>query len=159
VVFDGLPVPTSLRVLVAVAIIDKSSGEFVWMWGRDQLGHPHDPNLLGSGNILMFDNGWHGATASYPSSTVIEIDPWTADIQSDYGARPLRKGTTGGLFEVARGGEIVWESVNPFFEYAERLGYASWVFPACAYSPDFPGWKGKDLYSEQFAWLNHLYKP
>lgn len=47
---------TSLRFLNTVAIIDRHSGAFVWKWGREELGHQHDPHLLPNGNVLLFDN-------------------------------------------------------------------------------------------------------
>ncbi len=50
---------TSFRYLNTVGIIDKQSGDFRWKWGRDELGHQHDPNPLPNGNILLFDNGFH----------------------------------------------------------------------------------------------------
>ena len=37
---------TSFRLLNTVAIIDKQSGDFRWKWGRNELGHQHDPNPL-----------------------------------------------------------------------------------------------------------------
>jgi len=48
---------TSFRLLSTVAIIDRHSGAFVWKWGREELGHQHDPHLLPNGNVLLFDNG------------------------------------------------------------------------------------------------------
>ena len=61
---------TSFRILDTVGIIDKASGDFKWKWGRGELGHQHDPNLLDNGNILIFDNGWH--TVPVLSSTRFE---------------------------------------------------------------------------------------
>ena len=74
-------VMSSWRLLDQVAIIDKSSGDFIWKWGRGVLGHQHDPNLLDNGNVLIFDNGWHSMSAPTPSSRIIEVDPGSGEIQ------------------------------------------------------------------------------
>ncbi len=170
---------TSFRRLDTVAIIDRSSGEFVWKWGRGELGHQHDPNLLENGNILIFDNGWHSLEATQPRSRVIEVDPRTNEIRWKYETRPgweffssfisgaqrlpnsntlICEGMTGRLFEVTSEGEIVWEYISPFFGDSERFGRANVVFRAYRYGPDFPGFKGKDLSPERYAWMNHLYR-
>ena len=168
----------SFRVLDTVAIVDKKNGEFAWKWGRNQLGHPHNPNLLENGNLLIFDNGFHSIAAPFPRSRVVEVDPATKEIRWEYQTRPgweffsafisgaqrlpngntlICEGMTGRLFEVTHEGTIVWEYVNPFHGYGERFGNANRVFRAYRYSPDFSGFKGKDLDPKGFAWLNHLY--
>ncbi len=51
------------RVLVAVrslnriAVIDLEAEKVVWSWGENDLDWPHQPVLLESGNLLIFDNG------------------------------------------------------------------------------------------------------
>jgi len=171
---------TSFRLLDTVAIIDKQSGRFRWKWGRDELGHQHDPNPLPNGNILIFDNGWHILQPPPgPRSRVIEVNPqtdaivWTYETQPGWeffssfisGAQRLPNGNTlicegmtGRLFEITSDGEIVWQYTNPFFGYDERFGRVNIVFRAYRYSPDFLGLHGKALEPEQYAWLNHLYK-
>ena len=170
---------TSFRLLDTVAIIDKSSGDFVWKWGREQLGHQHDPNPLDNGNILIFDNGWHSITAPNPSSRIIEVDPRTDEIQWEYKTQPgwlffssfisgaqrlpngntlICEGMTGRLFEVTLEGELVWEYVNPFYGRDERFGYVNRVFRAYRYGPDFSGFRGRDLDPGRYAWLSHLYR-
>ena len=177
VLADG-NVLTSFRLLDTVALIDKRSGEFRWKWGRDELGHQHDPNLLANGNILIFDNGWHSLQAPSPRSRVIEVDPTTNTIQWTYETLPpwnffssfisgaqrlpngntlICEGMTGRLFEVTSGGEMVWEYVNPFFGDDERFGHANRLFRAYRYGPDFPGFEGRSLNPERYAWLSHLY--
>ena len=169
---------TSYRLLDTVAIIDKSSGKFIWKWGRDQLGHQHDPTLLDNGNILIFDNGWHSMTAPTPGSRIIEVEPNSGEIRWEYKTKPgwdffsafisgaqrlpngntlVCEGMTGRVFEITYEGEMVWEYVNPFFGYDERFGHANRLFRAYRYGPDFPGFKGKDLTTEANAWLSHLY--
>ena len=123
-------IKTSFRLLDTVGIISKSSGEFVWKWGRGELGHQHDPHLLENGNVLIFDNGWHSATATMASSRIIEIDPNSNEIQWEYKTKPgwdffssfisgsqrqpngntlICEGMRGRIFEVTTGGEIVWQ--------------------------------------------------
>lgn len=169
----------SFRLLDTVAVVDKRSGKFSWKWGRDQLGHPHDPNLLDNGNILIFDNGWHAITAPFPGSRIVEVDPRTNEIQWEYKTMPrweffsafisgaqrlpngntlICEGMTGRLFEITHGGEVVWEYVNPFFGYDARFGHVNRVFRAYRYGPDFPGLKGKNLSPQSHAWLSHLYR-
>lgn len=175
---------TSFRHLDTVAIVDKGSGEFIWKWGRGELGHQHDPNPLENGNILIFDNGWHSlqstpAHLTTARSRVVEVNPKTNEIQWKYETRPgwdffsyfisgaqrlpngntlICEGMTGRLFEVTRDGEVVWEYINPFFGESERFGRSNLVFRAYRYGPDFPGFRGKDLSPERYAWLNHLYR-
>ena len=171
-------VMTSFRLLDTVGIIDKASGKFIWKWGREELGHPHDPTLLDSGNILIFDNGWHAITAPTPSSRIIEVAPESGEIQWEYKTKPgwdffsafisgaqrlpngntlICEGMTGRVFEVTHLGEMVWEYVNPFFGPDERFGNANRLFRAYRYGPDFPGLKGKTLTAEGYDWLNRLY--
>ena len=171
---------TSFRRLNTVAIIDKVSGEFLWKWGKDSLGHQHDPTLLDNGNVLLFDNGWHSLQSLSARSRVIEVDPKSDEIVWSYETRPgwdffssflsgaqrlpngntlVCEGMTGRLFEITREGEVVWEYVNPFFGDDERFGRSNHVFRAYRYGPDFPGFRGKSLDPEKYAWLNHLHEP
>ena len=163
---------TSFRLLDTVAIIDKKSGDFVWKWGREELGHQHNPNPLENGNILIFDNGWHGIHAPHPRSRVLEVDPRTDHIEWIYQTRPgweffsafisgaqrlpnantlICEGMTGRLFEVTSEGEVVWEYMNPFFGDDELFGWVNHVFRAYRYGPDFPGFEGHDLNHEKHS--------
>ena len=169
---------TSFRLLDTVAIIDKQTGEFAWKWGRDELGHQHDPTLLDNGNILIFDNGWHSIKAPSPRSRVIEVDPKSNQIRWEYQTQPpweffssfisgaqrlpngntlICEGMTGRVFEVTVAGELAWEYTSPFFGENERYGRTNFVFRAYRYSPDFPGFAGKQLDAQRHAWLNHLH--
>ena len=170
---------TSFRLLDTVGIVDKTTGQWNWKWGRGELGHQHDPTLLDDGNILIFDNGWHAITASTPSSRVIEVDPGSGEIKWEYKTRPgwdffsafisgaqrlpngntlVCEGMTGRVFEITRSGEIVWDYTNPFFGYDDRFGYANRVFRAYRYAPDFPGFKDKEFRPDKLAWLSNLYR-
>jgi hypothetical protein len=123
---------TSFRELNAIGVVDLERQELVWATRGPWVGQ-HDPELLPSGHILLFDN-----YANYRSpegiSRVIEIDPKTLGIVWQYdgtAARPLASdirsgqqrlpnGNTliiesdgGRIVEVTPGGEIVWEFLNP----------------------------------------------
>jgi hypothetical protein len=119
-------------------MIDQKSGEIVWRWGEDVLGHQHDvqmidPGLPGEGNILVMDNGHHSEAGS-SNSAVYEVDPKTDQIVWSYkpgetfrswhisGCQRLENGNTliiegenGRVFEVTTQSEIVWEYNNPFY--------------------------------------------
>ena len=118
----------SVRQLDAVAIVDLEAERVVWalsgMWHMQ-----HQPALLDSGNILLFDNqGFHGR------SKVIEFDPFTQRVVWMYGGdasndfyselsgscQRLPNGNTlisesnrGRAFEVTPENEVVWEFFNP----------------------------------------------
>lgn len=51
------------------------------------------------------------------------------------------EGTTGRIFEITKGGDLVWEYVNPYPEgFGEMLGpMAKPIYSAFRYSIDFPG--------------------
>ncbi len=174
---------TSFRSQSSVFIIDKKTGDVKWMWGRGEITHQHDPSFLDSGNVLIFDNGNHrqdGSGMSY--SRVIEVNPKTDKIEWEYKDDPpgdfytsimgscqrLPNGNTlisetdmSRIFEVTREGEIVWEYVSPFYNdcYHDSFGRICQLFKPRRYSPDFPGFKAKDLNPENYAVLNHLYGP
>jgi outer membrane protein assembly factor BamB len=122
-----------------IIMIDQKTGNIVWRWGEDVLGHQHDvqmidPGLPGEGNILVFDNGHHSEAGS-SNSAIYEVDPKTDKIVWTYkpgetfrswhisGCQRLYNGNTlitegenGRIFEVTVEGEIVWEYNNPFYE-------------------------------------------
>jgi len=118
----------ALRNLNTIVAVDLEKEKAVWaMW--DRWHYPHQPTLLNSGNILIFDNlhTWEG-------SAVLEFDPlsgkevWgfrgTADdpfFSPTQGSNQrLPNGNTlitdsnnGRAFEVTREGKIVWEFIHP----------------------------------------------
>jgi len=115
----------SMRNINAIAILDGSSSEVVWIWGPTNLTFQHQPTLLDSGHILLFDNGT-------TRSRVLEIDPISHKVVWDYSPRrdffsPTRGGNqrlangntlitesdTGYVLEVTPRGEIVWKFANP----------------------------------------------
>jgi len=122
----------SFRELHALAVLDPESGAITWALRGPWIGQ-HDPDILDTGDILLFDNFGNYDTAS-GFSRVIEVDPRTAGITWQYAGTPeapfvsrirsdqqrLPDGNTlitesngGRLLEVTRDGRIVWEFVNP----------------------------------------------
>lgn len=167
----------SLRRIDTVAIVDQTTGEFKWKWGRGVLSHQHDVTYLDNGHILMFDNGPHRRGPAY--SQVVEVDPETNEIVWDYkgdpimsffsfmvgGAERLPNGNTlicegakGRIFEVTPSKEVVWEYINPFFTRNPRFGdNVNFLFRAHRYGPDHSALQGRDLDPARFANHNRLY--
>lgn len=163
----------SFLTLNTIAIIDKGTGDIKWRWGPGELAHPHDPNMLDNGNILVFDNGSHrphmriAPHAMVSFSRVLEVDPRSQQIVWEYmdesrlhffssfiagcqrlpnGNTLICEGGTGRFFEVTMDKEVVWEFVSPFyFPGHPHIGRNNAVFRAHRYGPDYPGLKGKPL--------------
>jgi len=169
---------TALLTLNEIVIIDKATGNFKWRWGKSELGHPHNPNMLANGNILVFDNGSHrpsSTTNPYGMigfSRVLEVDPKTNNIVWEFrdqttlrfnasfisGCQRLPNGNTlisdgpaGRCFEVTSEKELVWEYTNPIYILGDSiLGYNNAVFLVHRYGADYPGLKGKTLDPNKF---------
>jgi hypothetical protein len=137
---------------------------------------------LDNGNILVFDNGLHRPMVNQTYSRILEVEQETGKIVWEYmdatptyfsapfisGSQRLPNGNTfictgptGHFFEVTKGGEIVWEYINPFFYQIpmEKIGFSNLVFRAHRYAPDYPGLKGQELDTKKFEWLNGVYGP
>lgn len=112
-----------------IGAIDVEAEEIVWYWGPDDLDFPHHASLLENDRILIFDNVFHD-----DYSRVIELDPATGEVAWEYKADPpqsfrsptrgcaqrfpngntlIAESDSGRIFEITRGGEIVWEFHNP----------------------------------------------
>lgn len=125
----------SFRHLDTVMLIDRATRRVVWE-KRDPLwGHQHNAELLPNGNFTLFANGMTNMTQPL-CSRALEIDPRTGDTVWEYrapqswtffspiisGVQRLEGGNTlvcegmnGRVFEVTRGGELVWDYISPFF--------------------------------------------
>lgn len=127
-IFKNGQVIISMREIHALAAVDLQQERVTWastgMWK-----YQHEPRLLSSGNVLLFDNrGNHGM------SRAIEFNPLTQEVAWSYQGTPaesfhsreagsiqrLPNGNTlitesekGRGFEVTPGGKIVWEFLNP----------------------------------------------
>lgn len=115
----------------SIALLDVGAGKIVWAARGPWLAQ-HDPDILPNGNIQVFDN--RGNFGRGGKSRVVEIDPATNGIIWIYAGddsrplqslirssqQPLSNGNVlitesdgSRLVEVTRGGDIVWEFVNP----------------------------------------------
>ena len=125
----------SPRHMHCIFVIDRDTDEIVWQWGRGVIVGQHQPTMLDTGNILVFDNG-HGPPMR-GWSQVVELNPLTGEVVWQYrapdptdfwtpvgsGAQRLWTGNTlicamnwaepGRVFEVTPDGEIVWVWWNP----------------------------------------------
>ncbi len=142
----------SFRKLDAIAVIDLDLEEVVWVAHEGWIGQ-HQPTVLESGNVLLFDNGNGSLT-----SEVVEFDPVTFETRWSYEGDPpngffskscgsnqrLANGNTlisesdnGRAFEVTPAGEVVWEYWNP-----ERAGesdeFIATIFEMIRLEADFP---------------------
>ncbi len=120
---------TCFRNVNQVLILEEETKRVVWSWGEGVLQWPHHPTMIENGNILIFDNG-----IERKHSRLLEVNPLTGVIEWEYVADPpesfftrtrgscqrLPNGNTlvcesnnGRCFEITRGGEIVWEWLNP----------------------------------------------
>ena len=62
-----------------LAVLDGETYEIQWSWGPGVLDLPHQPTMLDTGRILVFDNGTYRNF-----SRVLEIGPITGDISWKY---------------------------------------------------------------------------
>jgi len=118
----------SIRHLDLIGVVDMNAQTMVWglsgMWSRQ-----HQPTVLKSGNMLVFDNEGLG-----DYSRVLEFDPLTQEVFWEYRGDPktpfssealgsvdrMPNGNTlitesggGRAFEVTPEKQIVWEFLNP----------------------------------------------
>ena len=139
-----------------IAVIDLHTGMVVWA----RKGRPyrrHDPKILESGNLLIFENhtrDGNSRVVEYESITSRESWEYTGPEAAPFysatcgTAERLSGGNTlvtesdaGRAFEVTRDGEIVWEFYSP-----HRAGpdgeFISTLFEMVRLPPDFPtGWR------------------
>jgi hypothetical protein len=118
-----------LRNLNLVAVVNLESKRIVWAT-TGPWNHPHEPQPLANGNILLFDNLL--AAGGNAASGIVEFDPAKREIAWTYGGsgqvhsdtrgavEALSNGNVlitdtdrGRIVEVNRAGEIVWEYYHP----------------------------------------------
>jgi hypothetical protein len=113
------------------------------------------------------------------TSKVIEVDRATNEVTWSYQGDPpaqffsghisgatrlpnqntlVCEGTSGRVFEVTRGGEVVWEWWNPVYNTRPNGDTMGWLFRAYRYAPDHPALAGRDLDPNRLADLNRLYQ-
>src|SRR4029434_8991424 len=79
----------SFRNISTVVMIERATGKIVWSLGSPPLAQQHDPRPLDNGNLLIFDNGTHRRDHPATFSRVIEVDPRTNTIVSQYADQSL----------------------------------------------------------------------
>jgi len=132
----------SILMLDLVCVFDLDKQVMVWAMGGGMWAKQHQPTLLPSGRMLLFDNKY----VLGKKSRVIEFDPFTQEILWQYGNKPeeqfysetcgscqrLPNGNTlititdsGEAKEVTDNGKIVWHYINPHRAGAEQELIAS----------------------------------
>jgi len=165
-------------------IIDRSSGDIKWRWGKGFISMPHNPTMLDNGNILVLNNNRYNVDYFPPEgSRVVEVNPATNEIEWEYrpenpvdfvttyiggcerqpnGNTLICEGGMGRFFEVNTTGEIVWEYIVPFYNHRDTLspyGLSNCTFRCHRYDPDYPGLQGKQLDPDKLDMWNRLYGP
>lgn len=135
-----------------IGIVDMETEVVVWALSGQWVAQ-HQPTLLQSGHLLVFDNRGHNGL-----SKVVEVDPFTQQIYWAYEGTPenaflshnlgsnqrLPNGNTlitesesGRAFELTPDLDIVWEYYNP-----ERAGedheFIATLYEVVRLAPDFP---------------------
>ncbi|MEK6889561.1 MAG: arylsulfotransferase family protein [Nanoarchaeota archaeon] len=121
----------SLRTPDLVIILDKDTKKVVWSYGPGILEGQHNPIILSSGNMIIYDNG---GKKERNYTRVIEINPINKEIVWEYkdkdpesfyakivgtaqrlsnGNTLITYGTEANAFEVTPSGEKVWEFWTP----------------------------------------------
>ena len=148
-----------------IAVVDMETGGLVWHWGcGGELTHQHAPVMLESGNILLFDNGYHPNGLAQNFSRALEIDPGSAKMVWSFeghdggdlrmlfyssmhsncqrlpnGNTLICEGMTGRLFEVTAHGDLVWEYVHAPDSEKEQPYVSHPVHGCFRYDLDYPG--------------------
>jgi len=149
-----------------LAIIDRGSGKIKWIWGHGEIAHQNNPTSLTNGNILLLDNGLHRDDYSLAFSRALEINPQNNEIVWEYadklranfyssvmgscqrlpnGNTLICETTTGRIFEVTSGQDIVWEFTSPLFYQSHTYGRNNYIARAYRYWPDYAGLRGAKL--------------
>jgi hypothetical protein len=149
----------SFRNLNTIAIIDPKKREVVWAltgaWSMQ-----HEPTLLSSGRLLIFDNRpiLNHLPPETGSSRVVEFDPFTQEVYWEYAGaqeRPLYSSVMGSVqrlpngntlitesvygraFEVSPAKDVVWEFRNPHTAGSDNE-FVALVPELVRLMPDFP---------------------
>ena len=144
----------SLREMDTIAILDPETGSIMWamagMWRRQ-----HEPQFLGNGNMLIFDNQGHMGEGGI--SRVLEFDPVTGVAEWIYAGtkdqplettafgtqQRLSNGNTlitdshnGRAIEVTPGKKIVWEYRHPVRKVVDGQQFVTITFDVRRLDPD-----------------------
>lgn len=117
-----------LRNLNLVAVVNPESAAIVWAT-NGPWEHPHDPDPLPNGNIMIFDNFTaHGAKHG---SAVLEFDPRSRDVRWTYSGddqHPFRSDTRGCQQKLAEGNVLITEGDGGRILEVDRLGQVVWEY-------------------------------
>jgi outer membrane protein assembly factor BamB len=111
--------------LGTMAVMDTDSGALVWASTGPET-HRHDPQLLGSGRILIFNNFHEG-----PESSVTERDMSTGEVTWRYAGSPsdpLYSKTCGTAQRLENGNTLITESDNGRALEVDAQGQKVWEF-------------------------------
>jgi hypothetical protein len=112
----------SLRNINTLVILDGQTGRIEWAWGPSNLIRQHWPVLLGTGNLLVFDNGLR-------ESEVLELDPLTLRILWRYAPGDgFFSGTRGSAQRLANGNTLITESEHGYVHEVDPEGELVWQF-------------------------------
>lgn len=160
-----------------VILIDPKERNITWKLGDPTISMQHHATPVPGGKIQIFDNGRNRPLA-LPYSQVIEVDPKTSEIVWRYkpsipeqfysghmssaqrlsgGNILICAGATGRLFEITRGGEIVWEWMSPFVGGPASGRLFQWLYQAHRYPLDHMAFKGKLLDPANYKQINSAY--
>ena len=119
---------TAMNALGVVAVVDLREGKVTWAHKLEHSG-VHDPGILDSGNLLVFENRRNLGTSRVSERSLTDMsDVWHYDGTSESSffsktcgaAQRLANGNTlvtesdgGRALEIAPDGEVVWEFYNP----------------------------------------------
>lgn len=98
----------SMRNLDLIAVIDPGTPRVLWWWGPGEVSGQHQPSMLPSGHLLVFDNG-----RAVGRSRVLELDPAARRVVWQYGTRPGEQFFTelaGGCERLPNGNTLVSEA-------------------------------------------------
>ena len=165
---DAGDIAFSARTNDRVCVIDGQTGELKLKF-TESVGQ-HHVTWIDDDHIQVFDNG-------RTTSRVLEIKVSTGEITWTYEGDPVHQffsnyisgverlwsgsvlaceGSSGRLFEVTRGGEVVWEWINPFVNYRKNGKVAVGIYRAHRYHVDHAALADRDLDPQRFANLNRL---
>jgi len=103
----------SMREMKTIAVLDLDREQIVW--NMDGLFHrQHEPQLLPTGNILVFDNLGHNG-AGEGASRIVEFNPLTQALVWKYTGTvedPLESQAYGSEQRLANGNTLIVESMN-----------------------------------------------
>lgn len=152
-----------------VGVIDGDTGELKMKF-TEAVGQ-HHVTWTDDDHLLMFDNGRTTSPIlqiAVPSGEIVwkyEADP-VHQFFSNYmsgaerlwtGSVLVCEGSSGRLFEVTPGGDVVWEWINPFTNRRSSGSLAVGFYRAHRYPPDHPAFAGRDLDPARHANLNRLH--